>query len=1259
MGAKQSSNDAVNSQDDRNRSRNPHRTLSSTSSAFGGWKKKTPRGPAVIAKWQQRQFPEQLFAVVRHAERADGAFAFFRGGRWTQSEDFENWPLDPPLSDNGLEGAGDIGAELQSFAEDTGSKFHVVVSSPYARCLQTAVEICMHLGGNVRLIVDRSIGEVYGPSVMGNCEPRHTVRPISNAVEYCRSLGLKLSTKVIGVQPKWPEDLKTARHRYANRFLTYLQRSCQAKRNFILCTHADCVGAALHMMPSQVGKAISAVEYGGYFVGRRTVPGWASGVVESSKDNGGKRGFGGVLPAMPEGNDEENYEIEEIDSPRLWKSATTGFDEQPGPASSSKNGTSSSSKSRSRSWLPSVVGRTKTAQQPEPEASPEPPGEPEPPTAADGWRIEVANISLRPSAKEAKDGAVDKRLQAITKHSNGQFTRTQVESLLRDLSDLPLDVDERASPFSVAIRDDNSHNRRSYPSCSLSTYMFGASECGDNFSELGSEVSLTGFGSRSRVPTITDIATGRIQSLTSIDLQHSQTLTSIGQLQTPDATIEDLSAAMHSAFMAERVANLENFNAASGSDHINSSPQLPAQGIVINAPGRHSLPKKSCNATPLSSSSLTSVDLQRAVSPQGRGSLTNDGAESAPVPGPVRGSRHYSWTKNRRSLTISSGLGPQLAGLDEGQAITDWSEAKEPNSCRERKRENWADEDGLTPNTRAAHAAHIAAREVRRMSSGQGMAPKGTPAGYEMSREAQGQLNAANATSSGRGTSVSSACNSSHRSPSSSSGSRCGGDSGSDLTPGGRDWTSPKQHNRKEWRSGTCEQRVASPRQVQQPEQQQGPTIQLAPINCSKPESPAVVVALGSSSSSRHSPAASQEVQQSSSSSSSATPAAKRPVPPGTSPKDFTPVAPNHQNPFGMGTSPRVSREFGVGSGPATPSTPLDKASSLSPTDAMPRQGTAGSSDFSKQLSPRRSSEPLEALEAAARAHMAKRGEPGTGGSESRRGTKEAKFFSEPKSLPDTAEKKEAPPPQKSSQGRASGSLNEKKIGGGILSSSLMQRRKAAAAAAAAQTAGSDAAAAAVWKGDKDTEPLQIDTEQAMHTPSTAAPATSSLRSGHLASSPVDTPPLAGTPVPVEEQEKCLPAGREPMQHWAFDADAKGGQGAGDIGAEPHSAPVLVPRPPAAPPPGQASRGHRPHRAQGNLLRRHVDMLRGPDTPPAPAEAAAPLPYVPAPPTSPRPESTKGQGRRPVIGGSLMERRLGRERPFRPERLSEPDSAPG
>jgi len=224
------------------------------------------RGPS---DWGTRKLPVQLFAVIRHAERADDVFALVGGKRWTQTEDFLKHPVDPPLSDVGIAAARQAGKFIQQYGEEVQAPVHIVVCSPYFRCVQTAVEICSELQPTCRILVDLSLGEIYGPSVMGKEEPAHPLRSAQQVLQYAQAKGVSCRSKVIGQFPSWPEDSRAARIRFAVRFLTYLHRSTKVRRNFIMVTHADCVAAALTMIPSEAGYVVSKVENGGMFVGSR------------------------------------------------------------------------------------------------------------------------------------------------------------------------------------------------------------------------------------------------------------------------------------------------------------------------------------------------------------------------------------------------------------------------------------------------------------------------------------------------------------------------------------------------------------------------------------------------------------------------------------------------------------------------------------------------------------------------------------------------------------------------------------------------------------------------------------------------------------------------------------------------------------------------------------------------------------------------------------------------------------------------------
>ncbi|CAE8599324.1 unnamed protein product, partial [Polarella glacialis] len=269
------------------------------------------RKKSLISRWQTRQLVSQLFGVIRHSERADGIYAFHEGDRWTSSDDFRRWPLDPPLSDAGHEEAEELGRKIQDFATHKGGKFHVVVCSPYLRCVQTAMNICKQLGPEVRLLIDLSLGEVFGPEVLGRTQPVGHYRSVEHAARLCRSQGVNCVFRAIGRQPVWPETLKDARRRYVLRFLSFLQRGAVTRRNFLLVTHADCVGAVLGVLPDKTNFHVEKVDYGATILGSRPTKGSSSsptksrgGSCSSLGSEGSMGSYTSMLPVPVEERDE-------------------------------------------------------------------------------------------------------------------------------------------------------------------------------------------------------------------------------------------------------------------------------------------------------------------------------------------------------------------------------------------------------------------------------------------------------------------------------------------------------------------------------------------------------------------------------------------------------------------------------------------------------------------------------------------------------------------------------------------------------------------------------------------------------------------------------------------------------------------------------------------------------------------------------------------------------------------------------------------
>lgn len=225
---------------------------------------------------------------------------------WSQSDDFKLHPYDPPLTSAGQKQARKVGESLLKRATDDNS-FHIVVTSPYLRCVQTAIEICQEFGAHVPLLVDYEMGEIYGPCIMGEKQPEAilTRRSWEFLSEYCAQRNVKMRNKPVGKWPEWPETLYSGRVRFAKRYLRYLHRSLKTRRNFVLVTHADAVATALTVMPSTKDKYISKVEFCGFFVGNREIdPQSASPLTPNSKADAL-----GALESSADGKELENVGI--------------------------------------------------------------------------------------------------------------------------------------------------------------------------------------------------------------------------------------------------------------------------------------------------------------------------------------------------------------------------------------------------------------------------------------------------------------------------------------------------------------------------------------------------------------------------------------------------------------------------------------------------------------------------------------------------------------------------------------------------------------------------------------------------------------------------------------------------------------------------------------------------------------------------------------------------------------------------------------
>lgn len=212
-----------------------------------------PSGPS-------KRGPSTVVAVVRHAERADNMQTF---DTWGCSKDAENFPHDPPITARGAEQAEQLADELKV----TEMAFEVIVSSPFLRCLQTALILAEKFDATV--LIDQELGEVMGPPVF-ETKPPLPPRPWSNLKATLKASATSGSSherlragRLMGKGPEWKESLQQARLRYVKRYLDYLRRARHTKKNCLLVTHGHMVQACASVLPANQHRKIVSVDYCG------------------------------------------------------------------------------------------------------------------------------------------------------------------------------------------------------------------------------------------------------------------------------------------------------------------------------------------------------------------------------------------------------------------------------------------------------------------------------------------------------------------------------------------------------------------------------------------------------------------------------------------------------------------------------------------------------------------------------------------------------------------------------------------------------------------------------------------------------------------------------------------------------------------------------------------------------------------------------------------------------------------------------------
>eukprot|EP00397_Hematodinium_sp_SG-2012_P060084 GEMP01077798.1.p1 GENE.GEMP01077798.1~~GEMP01077798.1.p1 ORF type:complete len:277 (+),score=45.01 GEMP01077798.1:47-877(+) len=213
---------------------------------------------------------ELCFALVRHGDRLDHA----NPEAWFRSVDGLRYPFDCPLTAEGLERATKVGHILR----EEESNFRLVVTSPYLRCVQTAICICRALGNDPFIAIDDDLGEVYGPGTMGDWIVPPESRPPEYLTTLIKDAGLNLvagpNRGKFGKKPPWGETISDARVRMLAAAENYTRRSAHIGKNFVLITHGDCFASTIaQMLRSRVGgtplDVLEGIDYCAYFIAHR------------------------------------------------------------------------------------------------------------------------------------------------------------------------------------------------------------------------------------------------------------------------------------------------------------------------------------------------------------------------------------------------------------------------------------------------------------------------------------------------------------------------------------------------------------------------------------------------------------------------------------------------------------------------------------------------------------------------------------------------------------------------------------------------------------------------------------------------------------------------------------------------------------------------------------------------------------------------------------------------------------------------------
>lgn len=242
------------------------------------WKKYVVNPEISLDDWitQVRQLPppkegywRQFIAVVRHGHRRDREDR----AEWMASSDGKTYPYDCRLTEKGVATARNVGRQVKKLNDI--ANFGLVVSSPYIRCVETAVEIADEVG--TPILCDKEFGEIFDDVYMPHAKGKVQYREASTITKIVDEKSPKNKfirdangdVRMFGTQPEYPEPMIDAQLRFLERFESTAVKAVERQHGLVIVTHGDCVVVLLALM-CQYAEVI-ATDYCAYFFVYRDV----------------------------------------------------------------------------------------------------------------------------------------------------------------------------------------------------------------------------------------------------------------------------------------------------------------------------------------------------------------------------------------------------------------------------------------------------------------------------------------------------------------------------------------------------------------------------------------------------------------------------------------------------------------------------------------------------------------------------------------------------------------------------------------------------------------------------------------------------------------------------------------------------------------------------------------------------------------------------------------------------------------------------